>query len=309
MGHLDLTMEPVDLLALVNDAVGLISPLADRSGVTVSVAGSLDPRACVHADRQRLLQVLLNLLSNACKYNSSGGKVRVTCEALRAGFIGVAVSDTGVGIREEDMPRLFEPFERLGAEQIGIEGAGVGLTIAKNLVERMGGVLDVFSKVGEGSTFEVVLKEAPTPPDPDNRPAAEVEDLALAKSTCVLLIEDNLANLTLIENVLTRRSDVRLLAAMHGTLGLDLAREHRPDLVLLDLHLPDQTGAEVLQRLQSDPVTADIPVVVVSADRSSDQERAMRELGAVDYLIKPFDVRDLLRAVDSALAGSGRQAP
>jgi PAS domain S-box-containing protein len=309
MGHLDLTMEAVDLRALVNDAVGLTSPLADRAGVSVTVAGSLDSRACVHADRQRLLQVLLNLLSNACKYNSSGGKVRVTCEALRPGFIGVAVSDTGVGIREEDMPKLFEPFERLGAEQIGIEGAGVGLTIAKNLVERMGGVLDVFSKVGEGSTFEVVLKEAPTPPEPDRHPAAVVEDVALTQAMCVLLIEDNLANLTLIENVLTRRSDVRLLAAMHGSLGLDLAREHQPDLILLDLHLPDQTGAEVLRRLQSDPATAGIPVVVVSADRSPDQERSMRELGAVDYLIKPFDVRDLLRVVDSALAGADRQAP
>ena len=202
MGHLELTMEPVDLLALVNDAVGLTSPLAARAEVSVSVAGSLDPRACVHADRQRLLQVLLNLLSNACKYNLSGGKVRITCEALRAGFIGVAVSDTGVGIREEDMPRLFEPFERLGAEQIGIEGAGVGLTIAKNLVERMGGVLDVFSKVGEGSTFEVVLKEALTPDETANRPAHQVEDLTLTQSTCVLLIEDNLANLTLIENLL-----------------------------------------------------------------------------------------------------------
>jgi CheY-like chemotaxis protein len=171
----------------------------------------------------------------------------------------------------------------------------------------MGGVLDVFSKVGEGSTFEVVLKEAPTPPEQDSRPAAVVEDVALTDAMCVLLIEDNLANLTLIENVLTRRSDVRLLAAMHGSLGLDLAREHQPDLVLLDLHLPDQTGADVLGRLQSDPATAGIPVVVVSADRSPDQERAMRELGAVDYLIKPFDVRDLLRVVDSALAGVDRR--
>jgi PAS domain S-box-containing protein len=306
MGHLELTMEPVDLLALVKDSVGLTSPLAARAGVSVTIAGSLDPRACVHADRQRLLQVLLNLMSNACKYNSPGGKVRVTCEALRPGFVGVAVSDTGVGIRDEDLPKLFEPFERLGAEQIGIEGAGVGLSIAKNLVERMGGVLDVYSKVGEGSTFEVVLKEAPAPPESDDRPAAVVEDLELAHSMCVLLVEDNLANLTLIENVLTRRSDVRLLAAMHGSLGLDLAREHQPDLILLDLHLPDQTGADVLRRLKSEPATAGIPVVVVSADRSADQERAMRELGAVDYLIKPFDVRDLLSAVDSALGSADR---
>jgi PAS domain S-box-containing protein len=303
-GNLELQMEPVELRALVNDAVGLTSPLADKAGITVTVGGGLDESACVRADRQRLLQVLLNLLSNAVKYNSEGGRVRITCEALPAGHVGVAVSDTGVGIREDDLPRLFEPFERLGAEQIGIEGAGVGLTIARSLVERMEGVLEVYSRVGEGSTFEVVLKQAQAP-SPTRRPSIEDTDpLAPGQPACVLLIEDNLANLTLIENVLSRRGGVKLLAAMHGTLGIDLAREHHPDLVLLDLHLPDQSGAEVLRRLQSDQDTKGIPVVVVSADRSSDQDRAMRELGAVDYLIKPFDVRDLLRTVDAALDGS-----
>jgi len=302
-GNLEMTMEPVELRAIVADAVALTSPLADRAGVSVATTGGLAPDACVFADRQRLLQVLLNLLSNAVKYNSPNGKVRVTCEALRAGYIGVAVSDTGIGISEQDMPRLFEPFERLGADRIGIEGAGVGLTIAKNLVEHMDGVLDVFSKVGEGSTFEMVLKEVPASGRTGQPEPADEHSVVETNSKCVLLIEDNLANLTLIENLLARKSDVKVLAAMHGTLGLDLAREHHPDLVMLDLHLPDQSGIEVLKRLKRDPATADIPIVVVSADRSSDKERLMRELGAVDYLIKPFDVRDLLRSVDSALGG------
>ncbi|MFZ0665547.1 MAG: ATP-binding protein [Acidimicrobiales bacterium] len=321
-GNLELQMEPVELRSLVNDAVGLTSPMAERAGVSVSMVGSLDESACVYADRQRLLQVMLNLMSNAVKYNGPGGKVRVTCEPLRGGHIGVAVSDTGLGIKEDDMSLLFEPFERLGADRIGIEGAGVGLTIAKNLVERMGGVLDVFSRVGEGSTFEVVLKEAEAPTSGTghavNKKMDEVTGAGSSADTgadagvdagvdadpggmCVLLIEDNLANLTLIENLLVRRNDVRLLAAMHGSLGLDLAKQHRPDLVLLDLHLPDQSGADVLQRLKEDPETADIPVVVVSADRSSDKDRQMRALGAADYLIKPFDIRDLLRSVDHAL--------
>jgi len=301
MGHLDLSMEAVELDTLVEDAVALTSPLAQRVGVSVSTVSNLTAATCALADRQRLLQVLLNLMSNAVKYNSPGGKVRITCESLSGGHVGVAVSDTGPGIREEDMRSLFEPFERLGAEQIGIEGAGVGLTIAKSLVERMGGVLDVFSKVGEGSTFEVVLQEVPRAPEPQADEDEGHYDLESPRSMCVLLIEDNLANLNLLENLLTRRKDVRLLAAMHGSLGLDLAREHRPDLVLLDLHLPDQSGSEVLRRLQADPLTAQIPVVVVSADRSSDQESEMRRLGAVDYLTKPFDVRDVLRAVDGAL--------
>jgi PAS domain S-box-containing protein len=304
MGHLDLVMEPVELRALVADAVALTSPLADRAAVSVSIAGDLDPLSCVYADKQRLLQVLLNLLSNAVKYNSRGGKVRVTCEDLGAGHIGVAVSDTGVGIREEDMGKLFEPFERLGAEQLGIEGTGVGLTIAKNLVERMGGVLEVFSEVGKGSTFEVALRETTDRKEPDHVRAGPGAPEG-TQSMCVLLIEDNLANLTLIEKALGRREGVRLLAAMHGTLGLDLAREHHPDLVLLDLHLPDQSGIEVLKRLRGDPSTSDIPVIVVSADRSSGQADAMRELGAVDYLSKPFDLRDLLHSVDSALGTAG----
>jgi CheY-like chemotaxis protein len=299
-----MAMEPVEVRRLVADAVGLTSPLADRAGVTVSVSGGLEPSACVNADRQRLLQVLLNLLSNAVKYNSRGGRVQVTCEALDAGHIGIAVSDTGVGIGEEHMGKLFEPFERLGAENLGIEGTGVGLTIAKNLVERMDGVLEVFSVVGEGSTFEIVLGATAGREERDQAPDEEPDEPAAAGAVCVLLIEDNLANLSLIENVLGRRKRVRLLAAMHGTLGLDLAREHHPDLVLLDLHLPDQSGAEVLKRLRADTETADIPVVVVSADRTSDQADAMRKLGAADYLSKPFDVRDLLRIVDSVLGNS-----
>jgi CheY-like chemotaxis protein len=246
----------------------------------------------------------LNLLSNAVKYNSRGGKVMVTCAALGAGYIGAAVSDTGVGIREEDMAKLFDPFERLGAEHLGIEGTGVGLTIAKNLVERMGGKLEAFSTVGEGSTFEIVLHETLDRKEPDQASDEEPGAPAETKSICVLLIEDNLANLTLIETVLARRKGVRLLAAMHGTLGLDLAREHHPDLVLLDLHLPDQSGAEVLKRLRADPETSRIPVIVVSADRSSDQADAMRELGAAHYLSKPFDLRDLLSSVDSALGST-----
>jgi CheY-like chemotaxis protein/anti-sigma regulatory factor (Ser/Thr protein kinase) len=270
----------------------------------VSIAGALDRSACVHADRQRLLQVLLNLLSNAVKYNSRGGKVRVTCEALSPGYIGVAVSDTGIGIRDEDMARLFDPFERLGADQLGIEGTGVGLTIAKNLVERMGGALEVFSAIGEGSTFEIVLSETVDRKEVAHSTDDDASEPAHDQSACVLLIEDNLANLTLIENVLARRKGVRLLAAMQGTLGLDLAREHHPDLVLLDLHLPDQSGTEVLKRLRADPETAQIPVIVVSADRSSDRADAMRELGAADYLSKPFDLRDLLRSVDSALGNT-----
>jgi len=301
-GHLEMSMEPVELRSLVADAIALTSPMADRAGVAVSVTGDLDPLACVYADRQRLLQVLLNLLSNAVKYNSIGGKVLVTCAALKEGHLGVAVSDTGIGIRQEDMAKLFEPFERLGADRVGIEGAGVGLTIAKNLVERMAGVLEVFSTVGEGSTFEVVLKEAPNQRNTKSAPDLGEPDVpAESRLVTVLLIEDNLANLTLIENLLTRRGSVRLLAAMHGTLGIDLARQHQPDLVMLDLHLPDQTGEQVLRTLQSDPATSQIPVVIVSADRSDEQERAMRNLGAVDYLVKPFDIKDLLGCVDSAL--------
>ena len=194
---------------------------------------------------------------------------------------------------------MFEPFDRLGAESSGVEGTGVGLTLSKYLVERMGGSIGVHSRIGEGTTFTVDLATAAAPEVPVRRlelPPAAPRHVATLR---VLHIEDNLANLELVEQVLTRSGVVELVATMSGSLGVDLARRHRPHLILLDLHLPDMSGADLLEMLQADPHTKDIPVVVITADATPSQIQRLRDIGVAAYLTKPIDIKDLLRVVET----------
>jgi PAS domain S-box-containing protein len=302
-GSLALSPEPVAVADQLVDAVELMRPMADQHGIhLVADAGRTCPDY-VFADRQRLKQVLLNLISNAVKYNRRGGTVALGCEHGE-GTVRIRVSDTGAGIPADRLAKLFTPFERLGAEQTGIEGTGIGLALSQRLAEAMGGELGVESTVGSGSTFWLELPTAEGPVEryerltPPPMPAAP----AVGDQRCVLHIEDNLANLRLVERILAQRSGLRVVAAMQGRLGLELAREHRPVLVLLDLHLPDMGGDLVLQRLRDDPATASIPVVVVSADATPRQAQRLLNAGAIAYLTKPIDVGALLRQVDTALA-------
>jgi PAS domain S-box-containing protein len=305
-GNLELLLEPVAIRQILGDAIDLARPLAERR--EIAVVADLEP--CpdtfhVLADRQRLLQVMLNLLSNAVKYNRMGGRVGVSVETPSPGLVRISVSDTGNGIRTEDIDRVFEPFDRLGAESTGVEGTGVGLTLSKYLVERMGGAIEVDSQLGEGTTFTVDLPTAEPPEIPVPGPESRPDDAPSITTLRVLHIEDNLANLELVEQVLTRSGVVEFLAAMSGSLGLELAREHRPHLVLLDLHLPDMAGTELLDALQSDPRTADIPVVVVTADATPSQIQRLRDIGVAAYLTKPIDIRELLRVVESMSTRTG----
>jgi CheY-like chemotaxis protein/anti-sigma regulatory factor (Ser/Thr protein kinase) len=294
---------------VVAETVSLIRPLADQHQVLL--VGP--PSACqihVQGDRQRLKQVLLNLLSNAVKYNRPGGRVELHCGPATEGRLAIAVVDSGPGIAPEAMGQLFVPFERLGNEQTGVEGAGLGLPLSRRLAEAMGGTLEVSSELGQGSRFWVELpvaegqvqraerqQELPTPgrpsPDPDPEPEPTLT---------VLYIEDNLSNLRLVERVLNRRPGVRLISAMRPQLGLDLAAEHHPDLVLLDLHLPDMPGQEVYRRLQAEPRTAQVPVVVLSADARPALVDQLLAQGVRAFLTKPLDVKELLELLD-AVAG------
>jgi PAS domain S-box-containing protein len=298
-GNLELLLEPVAIDDVLRDAVDLVGPLAERRSIDVVVDPGPSSATChVRADRKRLLQVLLNLLSNAVKYNRVGGRVTVSVEARAEEVVRITVTDTGNGISSADIARVFEPFDRLGAENSGVEGTGVGLTLSKHLVERMGGSIELHSHVGEGTTFAVDLPSARPPKTMNgsgNGTSHEAPDVATLR---VLHVEDNLANLELVDQVLTRSGPVTLMAAMSGSLGLELAREHRPDLVLLDLHLPDIPGTALLDELYADPRTADIPVVVVSADATPTQIEKLRDRGVAAYLTKPIDVRELLRVVD-----------
>jgi PAS domain S-box-containing protein len=303
-GRLTISLEPVPLGKVFQVSLELLASLAAQHQVRLIGDGALTQDVHVMADRQRLEQVLLSLLSNGIKYNRPGGSVELSCEETPAGRIRINVRDTGPGIPAEKLGRLFLPFDRLGLERVGIDGAGVGLALCKGLVELMGGEIGVESVAGHGSTFWVDLAPAEGPVDQYQRlrvdqPAAiAVRGPAAGPIRTVLYIEDNVSNVELIERVLAQRPEVKLLAAMQGRMGVDLARRHRPDLILLDVHLPDLTGDEVLRRLREDPQTRGIPVVVLSADPEADHAEQLLALGAQAMLTKPLDVEKFLTILD-----------
>ena len=302
-GDLALSPEPVQLTELTQEVLALMRPLADQRGIQLVLDR---PEGCdgyVFADRQRAKQVLLNLLSNAVKYNRPRGTVAISCDSTDTRF-QINVTDTGMGIPTERLALLFTPFERLGAEHSSEEGTGIGLALSKRLAEAMGGTLTVDSALGRGSTFTLDLPRVEGPVERYERltPGTEHTVEPATHGRVVLHIEDNLSNLTLIERVLAQRSGVEVIAAMQGRLGLELARVHQPVLVLLDLHLPDMDGAQVLQRLRDDPATASIPVVIISADATPGQVQRLLSAGALAYLTKPIDVREVVRLLDEAVS-------
>ena len=301
-GAFQLSPEPVLVSEALADVTALTGPLASQAGIHL-VSGSSD-RCDVHvlADRQRLNQILLNLISNAIKYNRPGGTVSVTCEPDEDARLRIGVHDTGHGIRPEHIDLLFTPFERLGAEHTTVEGTGIGLALSRHLAEAMGGTLDVDTTPGQGSTFWLTLPVVEGPVDRYERLYPSItEPTAPAgpPTRTVLYIEDNLANLRLVERILASDPTVELVAAMQGRLGVDLAREHRPALILLDLHLPDLTGDEVLRQLRDDPATRGIPVAILSADATPGQIRRLLAEGAHSYLTKPLDVAELRQLVET----------
>jgi PAS domain S-box-containing protein len=293
-GRLDLSVEPVSVELVVSEALELVAPLADERGVTIGSDPPAHP-VFVLADQQRLLQVLINLVVNAVKYSPSGAEAIVSWTAHEQERARIEVRDSGPGIPPEELERIFAPFERLDAAA-RTEGTGLGLALATSLVEAMGGSVAVSSALGEGSTFTVVLTRAL-----DEHAAAARTKPFVATSRgkrTVLHIEDNLVGQRLVERILKRLPEVEFLSSAQGVLGVELARRYKPDLVLLDLHLPDVSGDEVLRRLREDADTRDIPVVVVSADTSRDVADRMTREGARAYLTKPIDADVLLTIVD-----------
>jgi signal transduction histidine kinase/CheY-like chemotaxis protein/CHASE1-domain containing sensor protein len=305
-GNMTISLEPVHVEGALSEVLDLVAPLAAERNVTLEGPSKAAADKYVLADNQRLRQVLLNLLSNAIKYNREGGKAKVSLEQTSSGSVLILVTDTGNGIPEDQQRNLFTPFERLGAEESAIEGTGLGLALSKLLVEAMGGTLGVESQPWIGATFIVTLALAEAPATTPAAPAASVDAIATngfdGPAQTILCIEDNPSNLKLVEDVLAARSSVRLLSAMNGSLGLELAQQHQPDVVLLDLHLPGSGGEEVLRRLRADPRTERIPVVVVSADATDRSVRKLLASGASAYLTKPLDVNRFLAVIDEALS-------
>lgn len=309
-GRLSISIEPVELPSAVRDATEMVRPLAEQNRVTITVDETSIAGLHVLADRQRVLQILINLLSNAVKYNTHGGTVAVAAGA-EAEAVRVSIRDTGRGIAPEHLGRVFEPFERLGAESSAIEGMGVGLALSKGLAERMGGDLTVESKPFEGSTFTLVLRpsmpievDGAVGPDGDSDQSLTAEPVPIT----ILYIEDNLANFRLVERICRRRGGVDLHHAVHGARGLELAAETAIDLILLDMHLPDMTGPEVLAKLRGATETMTTPVAMLSAEAGPAIVDRVLGQGADYYLTKPFDLHKLVALIDAVAHQASRGA-
>ncbi len=288
-GRLTVSLEPVSAGELLRQAQTLVEPIANEEEVTITVHETC-ANVHVHADRQRLLQVFINLLSNAIKFNRKGGRVDIRCFGVEDDRCRIEVTDTGPGVRDEFLPQLFQPFER--DSNVPKPGTGLGLALSRQLVQLMGGDIVLSSTSPEGSTFVVSLR-----PDahPLSRPSEQANNplathFSLDGRASLLVIEDNVANLKLLEHVFAPWKELELTSAMQGRIGLDLARRHVPNAIMLDLHLPDIGGDEVLKRLQADPVTREIPVIVLSADATPSQRERLLGLGAQRYLTKPLNI-------------------
>lgn len=264
----------------------------------------------VHADRTRLKQVLINLLSNAIKYNQVEGTVVVYCTKSTPERIRISIKDTGAGLPPDMLMQLFQPFNRLGQERGAKEGTGIGLVMSKRLVELMGGAIGVESTVGLGSVFWFELNSAAAPQlavdraEPAAMAQAQVGQDAPLRT--LLYVEDNPANLKLVEQLIARRSDMRLLSARDGSLGIQLARAHQPDVILMDINLPGISGIEALKMLRADPVTAHIPVVALSANAMPRDIEKGLQAGFFRYLTKPIKINEFMDVLDVALEFAGQ---
>jgi signal transduction histidine kinase/AmiR/NasT family two-component response regulator len=303
-GKLSLSLEPSSLPEVMRECQAMIEPQAQKRGISVAFPQFEFP-IYVKADRTRVKQVLINLLSNAIKYNKTGGSVVVDCSASAPERIRIGVTDTGAGLTPEQMTQLFQPFNRLGQEANVEEGTGIGLVVCKRLIELMGGVVDVESTVGQGSVFWFELNATAEPhsatvvagPAPAARSEAETDQQA----STLLYVEDNPANLMLVEDLIARRPDIRLLTARDGDRGIEIARSARPDVILMDINLPGISGVAALRILADDPATAHIPVIALSANAiPRDIEKGL-QAGFFRYLTKPIKVVEFMDTLDVAL--------
>jgi PAS domain S-box-containing protein len=304
-GKLSMSLEPVSLGDLLLECQAMIEPLAQRRGLRMTFPTG-DEQFHVHADRTRIKQVLINLLSNAIKYNSDGGSVEVDCDAnASTGRVRVTVTDTGAGLPPEKLAQLFQPFNRLGQESGGEEGTGIGLVVSKRLIELMNGAIGVESNIGTGSVFWIELPStAPlTMPSPIEASTTEVLASAAPDGLRTLLyVEDNPANLKLVERLIARRHDIRLLSAVDGNRGVELARTSLPEVILMDINLPGISGIEALRILRHDQTTAHIPVVALSANAMPRDIQKGLEAGFFRYLTKPIKVTEFTETLNAALA-------
>jgi signal transduction histidine kinase/CheY-like chemotaxis protein len=303
-GRMQIHLQPTDIRPLVSDAIAGVKPLANEKRLRIHDEISNGPARYVSADPNRLKQVILNLLSNAIKYNHDEGLIRMEGCNTDDGRVTVSVTDTGIGIPEDRQKLVFKPFRRLSTGEESIEGTGIGLTISRQLMTLMGGSIRLKSTPGLGSCFTIELP-ASDPLVSDDRSdtdhAHEPPSESSARTGTVLYVEDDLSNLALVEHILLRRPGIRLIHAAQGHLGVELAQAHNPDLVLLDIRLPDISGIEVLDTLKSNDATSAIPVVIVTASAMPHEKEELLGKDIEAYLTKPLDVHLFLQTLDRIL--------
>jgi PAS domain S-box-containing protein len=310
-GKVSLSAESVSLAEVMSECQAMMEPQAQQRGIRV-IFPQFDNPFFVSADRTRLKQIVINLLSNAIKYNKERGTVVVECATSAPGLTRISVKDTGAGLSPEKLTQLFQPFNRLGQEAGGVAGTGIGLVVTKRLAELMGGVLGVESTAGAGSVFWCELISCAAPQlVVDSGEAATFDGPPVpagARPRTVLYVEDNLANMKLVEQLIARRPDMRLLTAVNGTLGIEAARTAQPTVILMDINLPGISGVEALKVLRADPSTAHIPVVALSANAMPRDIEKGLQAGFFRYLTKPIKINEFMHTLDAALEFAQQEA-
>ncbi len=299
---LNLSIENVYIQDVIEETLKLISPLAEKNNI--SIENKSYRNIYVLADRTKLKQVILNLLSNAVKYNSDNGSVVLESHVTYDGKVRISVKDTGAGLSLQQQKSIFEPFNRLGVDQTTIEGTGIGLTITKRLMEHMDGSIEIESKEGQGSTFILQFPEGKAvdlKSSPDELVTTPKELESNGGSYTLLYVEDNPANLSLVQMILEQRDDISLLTAPQAQIGIDLARTHIPDLILMDINLPGMDGIEAFRRLSAIEETKNIPVIAVSANAMESDVKNALNAGFKAYIKKPFDLKLFMQEIDKYL--------
>lgn len=306
-GNIPIFPEPLHVAEIIKCVLTEIRPLANNQNINLINETNPKDDFVIMADKTRLKQVLLNIISNGIKYNNENGSVTLECIPINNEFLQINIKDTGIGVPPEKMDRLFEPFDRLGAENSNIEGAGIGLTISKNLVSLMKGTLGVFSVVGEGSHFYIRI---PLVSQYDTKSNKKInndikivqENISADKKVKILYVEDNIPNMELVKDIFSDYSNIQLLHTPNGKAGVECAKINQPDLILLDINLPEMDGFEVLKHLKNYPHTKNIPIIALSANAmQKDVDRAIKA-GFDRYITKPINIASFKNSIDDFLS-------